>query len=143
VSGLFGTIQDVTVKKPRRACALVNNCCAPFTKTCRSPWAWWKKRARPSDLFRQPGHRPTARLHSTSLANRVLAETSPAHLCSGIWTHWFREGSELQELFKIEHHHDEAKRDYAITLVPLGGGAEENGANSFVSSSTTSPNAKA
>jgi signal transduction histidine kinase/CheY-like chemotaxis protein len=42
------------------------------------------------------------------------------------WTHWFQEGSRQPDLFKTEHHHESARRHYAITLVPLSGSETTN-----------------
>jgi len=124
VNGLFGTVQDVTRQKTAEEAlrtreqllrALYEN--VPIAMGVVEE---------DGSSFRfvsaNPGTARLLGLHSTSLANRVLAELPLPTSVVDFWTHWFRQGSQEQELFKTETRHEEARRDYAITLVPLDSG---------------------
>jgi len=126
--GLFGTVQDITRQKAAeeglRAREQLLRALYENVPTAMGV----VEEAGTSFRFisANPGTARLLGLHSTSLANRVLAELPLPTSVVEFWTHWFRLGSSQIDLFKTEHHHDGARRDYAITLVPLGGGEGTN-----------------
>jgi signal transduction histidine kinase/ABC-type amino acid transport substrate-binding protein/CheY-like chemotaxis protein len=124
VSGLFGTVQDITRQKAAEEGlrareqllrALYENVPSAMgvVEEAGSSFRF---------VSANPGTARLLGLHSTSLANRVLSELPLPTAVVDFWTHWFQEGSRRQDILKIEHHHEVARRHYAITLVPLGGG---------------------
>ena len=71
-----------------------------------------------------PGTARLLGLHSTSLANRILAELPLPTNIVDFWTQWFHQGVDQNEIFKTEQYYERGKRHYAITFVPLS--VEEN-----------------
>jgi PAS domain S-box-containing protein len=124
VNGLFGTIQDVTRQKAaeeglRTREQLLR---ALYENVPIAMGVVEEDGSSFRFISANPGTARLLGLHSTSLANRVLAELPLPTSVVDFWTHWFRQGTQQQELFKTEHHHEGARRDYAITLVPLDSG---------------------
>jgi PAS domain S-box-containing protein len=128
VSGLFGTVQDITRQKAaeeglRAREQLLR---ALYENVPTAMGVIEEEGTSFRFVSANPGTARLLGLHSTSLANRVLAELPLPTSVVDFWTHWFRQGSSQPDLFKTEHHHEGARRDYAITLVPLGGGEAGN-----------------
>jgi PAS domain S-box-containing protein len=128
VSGLFGTVQDITRQKAaeeglRAREQLLR---ALYENVPTAMGVVEEEGSSFRFVSANPGTARLLGLHSTSLANRVLAELPLPTSVVEFWTHWFRQGSSHTDLFKTEHHHEGARRDYSITLVPLGGGETGN-----------------
>ena len=126
VIGLFGTLQDITRQKAAEDILRAREQLlrALYENVPIAMGVVEEEGASFRFVSANPGTARLLGLHSTSLANRVLAELPLPTSVVDFWTHWFREGSKQQELFKTESYHEDARRDYAITLVPLGGGED-------------------
>lgn len=122
IDGLFGTVQDITRQKvaeeglrarEQLLRALYENV----------PTAMGVVEDVGSSFRFVSANPSTARLlglHTTSLANRILAELPLPTAIVDYWTDWFRQGSKQNEIFKTEYFHEISRHHYAITLVPLG-----------------------
>lgn len=122
IEGLFGTVQDITRQKvaeeglrarEQLLRALYENV----------PTAMGVVEAAGSSYRFVSANPSTSRLlglHTTSLANRILAELPLPSSIVDFWDDWFRKGSQQNEIFKTEYLHEGSRRHYAITLVPLG-----------------------
>lgn len=122
IEGLFGTVQDITRQKvaeeglrarEQLLRALYDNVPTAMGVVEEAGSSYRFVSANPS----------TARLlglHTTSLANRILAELPLPTSIVDFWTDWFRKGGQQNEIFKTEYLHESGHRHYAVTLVPLG-----------------------
>ena len=128
ISGLFGTVQDISRQKAAeeglRAREQLLRALYENVPTAMGV----VEEAGTSFRFisANPGTARLLGLHSTSLANHVLAELPLPTAVVDFWTHWFTQGIQRPDIFKVEHPNEDAHRHYAITLVPLSGG-ETNG----------------
>ena len=122
IEGLFGTVQDITRQKvaeeglrarEQLLRALYENVPTAMGVVEEAGSSYRFVSANPS----------TARLlglHTTSLANHILAELPLPTSIVDFWTDWFRKGGQQNEIFKTEYLHENSHRHYAVTLVPLG-----------------------
>ena len=124
VTGLFGTVQDITRQKAAEEGLRVREQLlrALYENVPIAMGVIEEAGSTFRFVSANPGTARLLGLHSTSLANRLLSELPLPTSVVDFWTHWFQEGNRHQDIFKIEHHHEVARRHYAITLVPLGGG---------------------
>ena len=122
-SSLFGTLQDITWQKAAEENLLAREQLLRALYDNMPTAMGVAEEAGSSFRFVSvnPGTARLLGLLSTPIVNRVLAELPLSTSVVDFWTHWFRHGCNQTEPFKTEQHNDEMRRDYAITLVPLGG----------------------